>query len=179
MNTCQTKIKNEHSHISEIMRKDVTTIYESQSVYDASVLMTNKNIGMLLVVKQDNTLIGTITDRDIVTHCISQKKDINKTKVKDCITRFPCRGVPSMSCQEAMSLMASCGLRRLPIVKNGEVLGVVSIADMAKLFAYCPNTNCRKDDCILIKLAKSLQRTSHLAEGITSQESTQEVLPSS
>jgi predicted transcriptional regulator len=179
MNTCQTQLKNEHSYVSEIMQKDVITIYEGQSIYDASVLMTNKNVGMLLVVKQDNTLIGTITDRDIVTHCISQKKDTNKTKVKDCITQYPCRGVPSMSCQEAMSLMAGCGLRRLPIVKNGDVLGIVSIADMAKLFAYCPNTKCQKEDCILIDLAKSLQRTSHLVEETTSQQSTQEVLPSS
>ena len=164
MNACQKKSKNEYSSVSEVMQKDVITIYEGQSIYEASMLMTNKNVGMLLVVKRDNTLVGTLTDRDIVTHCISKGKDTNKTKVKDCTTQFPCRAVPSMSCQEAMSLMAGCGLRRLPIVKNGELLGVVSVSDMAKLFAYCPNNECRKDDCMLIDLAKSLQRTSHLLE---------------
>lgn len=177
MNACQTKIKNEHSPVSEVMQKDVVTIYEGQSVYEASEVMTDKNVGMLLVVKRDNTLIGTITDRDIVTNCISQRKDLNKTKVKDCMTQFPSRAVPSMSCQEVMALMAGCGLRRLPVVKNGELLGVVSIADLAKLFAYCPNERCRKDNCILIDLARSLQRTSHLLEETTLQQSTQIEVP--
>ncbi len=178
MNTYQTKIKNEYSPVSEVMRKDVVTIFENQTMFEASQLMTTKSVGMLLVIKQDKTLIGTLTDRDIVTHCISQKKDVNKTRVKDCITQFPCRGVPSMSCKEAMALMAGCGLRRLPIVQNGELLGVVSVADLAKLFGYCPNNACKKDDCILIDLAQSLQRTSHLLEEITLQQSTQLETPS-
>ena len=148
--------------VGELMQKDVVTVFDDQAVFDASVLMTSRNVGILPVIKRNGILVGAITDRDIVSRCNSYKKDVCKTKVTECMTANPCRSVPSMSCTEAMSLMSRYGVRRLIIVKNDKLVGIISTSDIAKVYDFCPNKKCPKDDCILIDVAKGVQRTSHI-----------------
>lgn len=150
--------------ISMIMQKEVVTIYDNQSIFDASVLMETRKVGTLPVIKHDGTLVGVLTDRDIVVKCNYFRRDVCSTKVSECMTVNPCKTVPSMTCENAMYLMSSFGVRRLPIVKNDKLVGIVSISDIAKVSNFCPNQKCAKNDCILIEIANQLRTTSHLPE---------------
>ena len=67
--------KTKQSLVKEIMQKSVFTIRPNQTIFDASVLMAYEHIGTLPVVKEDGTLVGILTDRDVVTKCNAVGKD--------------------------------------------------------------------------------------------------------
>lgn len=147
--------------VREIMRRNVFTVYPNQTVFDASVVMAYEQIGALPVVKEDGTLVGILTDRDIVTRCNAVGKDIRKTKVFECMTVNPVRIVPSATLANTMTLMAECGYRRLPVVENEKLIGLISTADIAKVSAFCPNEENPDETCILIDIAKGCRKSSH------------------
>jgi predicted transcriptional regulator len=127
--------------------------------------MASKNVGAVPVVKEDGAFIGIITDRDIVTRCNALGKDPNRTKVCECLTANPTRTVPSHSVADATKLMADFGTRRLPVVENDKLVGIISMSDIAKSHAFCPNEKYPNESCILIDMAKELQKSSHLEQG--------------
>lgn len=154
--------------VRELMQRNVFTIYPNQTIFSVSVLMASKGIGGVPVVKEDGTFVGIITDRDIVTRCNALGKDPSKTKVFECLTSNPTRTVPSHLIVDAVKLMADFGTRRLPVVENDKLVGIISIADIAKACAFCPNEKHPYDTCILIDMAKELQKSSHLEPGCVS-----------
>lgn len=159
-----------NSRVKEIMQKNVLTIHPNQTIFDASVLMACKLIGSLSVVKEDRTFVGIITDRDLVTRCIALGKDPKKVKVYECMTTNPIRTVPSATLADAMVLMGEYGIRRLPIVENDKLIGLISIADIAKVSDACPNEKCPDHSCILIDMARELKRTSNCEKCCSSSE---------
>ena len=148
--------------VRDLMQRRVFTALPSQTIVSVSVLMSSKGIGAVPVVKEDGTFIGIITDRDIVTRCNALGKNPSKVKVCECLTANPTRTVPSHSISEATKLMADFGTRRLPVVENAKLVGIISIADIAKANAFCPNEKHPNESCILIDMAKELQKSSHL-----------------
>lgn len=155
--------KTKNMMVKDLMQREVQTIYPSQTIFSASVLMASKKVGTLPVVKEDGTLVGILTDRDIVTKCNALGKDVNKVKVCECMTHNPARTVPSHPCEFTIKLMAEYGIRRMPVVENDKLVGIISVADIAKATAFCPNEKCPDETCILIDIAKELQKSSHLS----------------
>lgn len=153
--------KTRESQIKEIMRRKVFSVYPNQSVFDASVLMAFEQIGTIPVVKEDLTLVGIITDRDIVVRCNAVGKDPRKTKVFECMTPNPVRTVPSATLGDTMTLMAECGFRRLPVVEKDKLVAVISSSDIAKVSCACPNTRNPDETCILLSMAKEIGKSSH------------------
>ena len=156
--------KNKQFTVKEVMETKVHTIHPDQNIFSASVLMASKDIGTLPVIKLDGTLVGILTDRDIVTRCIALGKDIHKTKVFECMSPNPIRTVPSSSISDAIILMSEYGVRRLPIVENDKLVGIVSMVDAACIAK--PPTECCINDgtyeiCDFVKLAGELKKTSH------------------
>ena len=156
--------KTKHSKVKEIMQTNVLAVYSNQSVFDASVLMASEGVGALPVIKDDKTLVGIITDRDIVLKCNAIGKDINRTKIFECMTTNPIRVVPSTSLDNAMMIMGEYGIRRLPVVENDKLAGFISISDIASVSDFCPNKKTPDESCILLDMAKELKRTSHCHE---------------
>ena len=151
--------------VKDLMQREVFTIYPNQTIFSASVFMASKKIGTLPVVKEDGTLIGILTDRDIVVRCNALGKNMNKVKVFECMTPNPARTVPSHPCEFTIKLMVEYGIRRLPVVENDKLVGIISITDIAKAHAFCPNEKHPYEACILIDMAKELQKSSHLEHG--------------
>lgn len=154
--------------VREIMQRNVFTISPNQNVFDASVIMAYEHIGSLPVVKEDGTLVGILTDRDIVTKCNAVGKDIRKTKIFECMTANPVRTVSSAILGDTMRLMAECGYRRLPVVEGYRLVGLISSADIAKVSAFCPNEKHPDKTCILIDIAKELKKSSHCSQSHSS-----------
>ncbi len=146
--------------VKDVMQSKVFTISPNHTVFQASVVMTSKDIGSLLVVNDDGTLVGIITDRDLITRCIAIGKDINRTKIFECMTSNPTRTVASATCLDAAKTMAEFGTRRLPVVEHDKLVGVVSISDIAKHTSFCPNEK-PYDGCVLVDLAREIQTSSH------------------
>ena len=161
-------LKTKQFTVRDLMQRNVVTAEPNQTIFSVSVLMASKNVGVLPIVKEDETFVGIITDRDIITRCNALGKDPNKTKVCECLTANPIRTVPSHSIMEAAKLMADFGTRRLPVVENNKLVGIISIADIARASAFCPNERYPYETCILIDMAKELQKSSHLEHSCVS-----------
>ncbi|MCA9838026.1 MAG: CBS domain-containing protein [Trueperaceae bacterium] len=119
----------------DFARTNVVTISPEASVKEAANLMTNHNVGSL-VVSSYKKPIGIVTDRDIVTRAVHLGKDLHHTKVVDIMTGNPHILEEELSLFEALELMKDKGVRRFPIVnEDGELSGFFSIDDVLYLLA--------------------------------------------
>lgn len=117
---------------SEIMTKDVSVISEDESVRDAAQRLANDDIGALPICDSNKQIKGMLTDRDIVVQVVARGKDVNTTRAKEMEQGEIVTLRPDDSIEHACDLMAQHQVRRLPVVENGRVLGMVSQADVAK-----------------------------------------------
>lgn len=116
--------------VKDIMTRDVDYCTVEDNIYEAALKMKKDNVGMIPVVNQDHTLMGVITDRDIVIRCVAEKRP-NSTMITDAISANLVTGKPDMSIDDIEELMASEQIRRIPIVENNQLVGIVSLGDLA------------------------------------------------
>lgn len=116
--------------IKEIMTKDCATVTLKDNVYEVAVKMKQEDTGFIPVV-DGKKLIGVITDRDLVIRGFAAKKE-GSTAVSEVMSSNKITSAtPETTVDEAAKLMASQQIRRLPVVENGELVGIVSIGDLA------------------------------------------------
>ena len=117
--------------VREIMTKNVVRIHPDEPVEVAARALTHYNVGAMPVCGSDGRLCGMVTDRDLVTRCVASGRSTGTTTVRDVMTgRVVCAG-PEMDVGAAAHLMGSQQVRRLPVVENGKLCGVLSLGDMA------------------------------------------------
>ena len=116
--------------IKDIMTRAVVSIHPNESVEVAARTMTQYNIGALPVCK-DGKLCGMLTDRDIVTRCLAANRLPGNTQVRQVMTEQVTSVSPDMQTGVAAHLMGRLQIRRLPVVENGKLCGMVSLGDMA------------------------------------------------
>ena len=122
--------------IRELMNPNVVTVDPTSSAALASRLLSRNNIGALPVCTSQGVLRGMVTDRDIVLRCVAAEEDPAQTQVKDIMSRRPVVAAPDMDCRTASQLMAHHQIRRLPVVENGTLVGMVSLGDLAKCRSF-------------------------------------------
>lgn len=115
--------------IKDIMSKDCVTATPKDNIYELAVLMKEHDVGFIPVV-EGKKLIGLVTDRDLVTRGYANKHS-GSTAVMEVITTDMITIGPEIHAHEAADIMASNQIRRLLVVENGELLGVVSLGDLA------------------------------------------------
>ncbi len=126
-------MENTHNlFVKDIASHEVVTCLESESVQTAAQLMRDADIGSIVVTK-NNKPIGIITERDIVVRVVAEGKEPNKTLVKDIMSSPLITIYPETSITEAMRLMAKSNIRRLVILNNGELYGIISSRDIIKV----------------------------------------------
>lgn len=116
--------------IKDIMTKNVTCLNSEDSIETAASLMKNYNVGSLPVCK-NKELIGIVTDRDITLRAVATGQDSSHQKVSDIMTSNPVAGSPEMNVHEATKLMSENQIRRLPIVENKNLVGIVALGDIS------------------------------------------------
>ncbi|MGX4668862.1 CBS domain-containing protein [Cerasibacillus sp. JNUCC 74] len=120
-----------NQQIRNYMTNDVYTVNESQSIQEAAALMSEHNIGALPVVDNSENMVGMITDRDITLRSTAQG-EAAQTPVSEVMTAQQIvHGTPDMDIHQAAELMAQQQIRRLPIVENGKIVGMVALGDLA------------------------------------------------
>ena len=134
--------------VRDAMTENPRSIGASASVVEAARLMREEHIGSLPIT-DDEELVGMITDRDITTRVVAEAADPKMTSVGDVVSRDLISVEPDEELEEAVQLMASHQVRRLPVVENGRLVGIVAQADVA------------------LTLRENEQRTGELVEAIS------------
>ena len=116
--------------IRDAMTEDPRSIGASASVVEAARLMREEHIGSLPVT-DDERLVGMVTDRDITTRVVAESADPKTTSVGDVYSRDLISVEPDKDLDDALRLMARHQVRRLPVVENGRLVGIVAQADIA------------------------------------------------
>jgi CBS domain-containing protein len=116
--------------VADVMTPGVETTTSSQALQDAARTMREGDFGSMPVV-DDGRLVGILTDRDIVVRGVAEGLDPSVARVGDVASRTPVAVAPDQDLDEAMELMAEHRVRRLPVVDDGRLVGVVSRADVA------------------------------------------------
>jgi CBS domain-containing protein len=117
--------------VSELMSTRVVSVEPGTNVREAAVLMNRNNIGSVPVV-ENGAVSGMLTDRDIVLRCVAEGKDASTVRVSDICTTGAVSVKPGQPIHDAINLMASEQIRRLPVVDNGRLVGILSLADIAR-----------------------------------------------
>ena len=116
--------------VRDAMTADPRSIGKSVSVVEAARLMREQDIGSLPIT-DDEQLVGMITDRDITMRVVAEAADPNATSVEDVYSRDLISVAPDNDLEEALGLMARHQIRRLPVVEDGRLVGIVAQADIA------------------------------------------------
>jgi CBS domain-containing protein len=115
--------------IQDCMTTNVETVSSNQSIKEAAAIMNQSNVGSIPVV-DNGQLKGIITDRDITIRSTSEGRD-SETPVSHVMTTNLVSGHTSMTAAEAAKVMAQHQIRRLPIVENNQLVGIVALGDLA------------------------------------------------
>ena len=118
--------------LRELMSAPVVRIHPGENVLVAARTMERCNIGAMPVCGSDGRLQGILTDRDIVTRCLAAGRSPASTTVAEVMTAGIVAVRPDMEASTAAALMGSRQVRRLPVMENGKLLGMVSLGDLAR-----------------------------------------------
>jgi CBS domain-containing protein len=116
--------------VRDVMTPKVQSVNQEQPVVEAARLMRTEDVGSLPVV-EDGRLVGTLTDRDIVLRAVAEGADPKVVRVGDIASHEPITVSPEQDLDEAVSLMAKHRVRRLPVVADGALVGILAQADVA------------------------------------------------
>jgi CBS domain-containing protein len=116
--------------VKDIMTKSVAYVDPNSTVVDAAKLMQQHNVGSIPVMDQ-NGIKGIITDRDIVVRNIAGDKDPKSTPVRDVMTAQVTTASPDMDVNQLSSMMSNQQVRRMPVLENNKLVGIVALGDMA------------------------------------------------
>jgi len=119
------------SRARDIMSGDATCVGENDSLQDAARMMADLDVGALPICGEDNRLKGMVTDRDIVVKALAQGKDPSQTRAGDLGEGKPVTIGADDSAEEALQVMSQHKVRRLPVIDGHDLVGVISMADVA------------------------------------------------
>jgi CBS domain-containing protein len=116
--------------VRHAMTEDPQTASPDLTAADAAGLMTKLDVGVIPVA-EDGKLLGLVTDRDLVVRVIAQRTPADEIKLRDIATASPVTVTPDTRLSEARDVMAEHQIRRLPVVKGEELVGILSLGDVA------------------------------------------------
>ena len=116
-------------NIRDVMTHNPRTVSPQDSIQSAARIMRDEDTGVVPVVDNGKP-VGVITDRDIVVRAVAEGSQLNRP-VRDIVTNELVAATPDMSVSEATELMSAHQVRRLPVVENNRLVGIVSIGDIA------------------------------------------------
>jgi CBS domain-containing protein len=117
--------------VDDAMVKEVMTIDENSTVKEAAEVMNKFEIGCLIAIRKGKAM-GIITERDLLKRVVAEAKDATKTKVKDVMSSPLVVVEPNMDLEEAVRLMFQMKIKKLPVVDEKRLVGLVTLTDIAR-----------------------------------------------
>ena len=116
--------------VRDAMTPNPRTVALGDSVVEAAQIMEEEDVGSVPVVDADNILAGMITDRDIALRVVAAGRDPRSTTAGEVATKQVSPAYPDVSLDEALELMAYLQVRRLPVIEDDRVIGILAQADV-------------------------------------------------
>jgi CBS domain-containing protein len=117
--------------VKDVMSASPIGLEDSATLVDAARAMREGDFGSVVVLK-GGTICGVVTDRDIVVRAVAEGKDPKSVKLGEICSEQVVTVSPDQSVDEAAELMRDKAVRRVPVVDNGRLVGIVSLGDLAK-----------------------------------------------
>ena len=117
--------------VKDCMCGEVCCVKPDTKVYEIAKIMGQNHIGCVPVCDDKNCLVGIITDRDIILRSIANDKDVKSTKASEIMTTNVCTCNENEDISDAESKMAQNQIRRIPVVDNKKVIGILTLGDLA------------------------------------------------
>lgn len=117
--------------VRDIMIKDLLTISEDETALKAAQIMTEKGVSSLIVLADDQP-IGIVTERDFIKKICVKELKVSSVRVADMMSRIRTSASPDTPIDVAVQRMVNNRIRRLPIIENGKVVGIITVTDLAK-----------------------------------------------
>jgi CBS domain-containing protein len=114
--------------VKDIMNKNVVIAKPEITVREASTAMNKFHIGSLVIVK-DNNIVGILTERDILT-AVAEGKDLERTLAEEIMTKNVITIEPGKRIEDAVNLMTEHKIKKLPVVDDGKLVGIVTASDI-------------------------------------------------
>jgi CBS domain-containing protein len=118
--------------VRNIMVSNVITVETNTLVMDAVKIMNQHGIGCLVVMKNGSP-IGIVTERDLLKRVLAESKNPKKIRVKEIMSKPLIFGKPDIEIEEVFKLMFERKIKKLPIVEDGKLLGLVTFTDLLRV----------------------------------------------
>ncbi|MFR8104711.1 MAG: CBS domain-containing protein [Clostridia bacterium] len=118
--------------IKDCMSKNVCYCTADENVDKAVKMMCDNHVGCIPICDEEKRVVGLITDRDVLMRCTNCDKDAKKTKVTDIMTCQVCCCTPNEEVQQAEKFMSDLQIRRIPVIENDQLVGMITVGDLAK-----------------------------------------------
>ena len=134
--------------VKDCMCGEVCCVKPETKVYEIAKLMNDNHIGCVPVCDQNNCIVGMITDRDIILRSIACDKDVKNTPASEIMTCNVCTCNQNDDIWDAECKMATNQIRRIPVVDNNKVIGILTLGDLAANEAVDESELCDTMECI-------------------------------
>ena len=141
--------------VKEIMIDNVVSIEADATVKDAVLRMNQNDIGCLVVTK-NGQVEGIVTERDVLKRVVSESKNPDETEVSDVMSKPLIVGGPTMYVEDAAKLMLKKSIKKLPIMENERIIGIITFSDIARVANIEPQ---------MVKVIEELKKNGWLPSG--------------
>jgi CBS domain-containing protein len=117
--------------IEELMTKSVITLPADASAYEAVKLLNKNKIGCLVIVYKGE-IVGILTERDLLERVLEKCRNPKETGISEIMTKHVIVGKPDMELSEATRLMFESKVKKLPIMEENRLVGIVTLTDIAR-----------------------------------------------
>lgn len=117
--------------VRHVMTEAPKSLSPERTVADAAGLMEQYDVGVILLANEEDTLFGLVTDRDLVIRVLAKQRDPREVRLGDIATTNLVTITPDANVSDARELMAEHKIRRLPVVKNARLVGILTLGDIA------------------------------------------------
>ena len=121
--------------VKDVMVTSLITIDAAASAKDAAELMDKHDIGCLIVINYSNP-VGIVTERDMLRRVLLQKRELRKTEVGNIMSAPLITAQPQTDIRDAVRLMNERRIKKLPVMDEGQLVGLVSLTDIMRSLAY-------------------------------------------
>jgi CBS domain-containing protein len=116
--------------VKDIMSTKIASVSFDDTIEKAAQLMKQYDVGSIPVCKE-NSIVGIVTDRDITLRSVASGENAKQQRVSDIMTADPTVGSPEMNVNDVARIMSDKQIRRLPIVENNSLVGIVALGDIS------------------------------------------------
>jgi len=121
--------------VKDVMVKNLITVEAEDTVKKAAELMDKHDIGCLVVINYGNP-VGIVTERDMLKKVVVERKDPGRTKVGNIMSAPLVTSPPQAEIRDAVRLMNERRIKKLPVIEDGNLIGLVSLTDVMRSLAY-------------------------------------------